>query len=262
MQIALNGGDAVLLRKGRHVSETGEGAFLEALIDLFWSKYADLQQAVERDDMHTIAALDRELDPLLLAIFSNQEKEPANIQAQFRFALDLLNEEADDRGCVRRNGHLLQMLVERYVLPDGPMSADQPAGSEPDGAAVLADALADGFLDDALLNRISDRIVVVGPGYRIFYSNETNARRLDVPREELIGRHFAEFVGIHHFQNEFRASLDRCFAGESLSLTYADQIDGQTVVVRCRMSPCLSGAAKLGALLVMQETADRRRPAA
>lgn len=236
---------------------------MEALIDLFWSKYADLRQAIERDDTHTTAALDRELDPLLLAIFSNQEKEPANIQAQFRFAINLLNEEADDRGCVRRTGHLLQMLVERYLLTDPPVSVDQHTDPEADGATVLADALADGFLNDALLSRISDRIVVVGSGYRILYSNETNARRLDVPREELIGRHFAEFVGVHHFQKEFRASIDRCFAGENLSLTYADQIDGQTVVIRCRMSPCLSGAAKLGALVVMQETADRRRrPAA
>lgn len=237
---------------------------MEALIDLFWSKYADLRQAVERNDTSATTALDRELDPLLLAIFSSQSKDSASIQAQFRFALDLLNEEADDRGCVRRNGHLLQMLVERYVVPETGLSANRRPEPESPEHAVIADATADGFLDDALLNRISDRIVVIAPGYRIFYSNETNARRLDLTRDELIGRHFAEFVGLHRFKNEFKPSLDRCFAGESISLTYADQIDGQTVVIRCRMSPCVSGSSQLiGALLVMQETADRRRrPAA
>jgi PAS domain-containing protein len=237
---------------------------LEALIDLFWSKYADLRRAVERNDDDATASLDRELDPLLLAVFSSQSKDPASIQAQFRFALDLLNEEADDRGCVRRNGHLLQMLVERYVVPETGLSANRRPEPEALDHGVIADATADGFLDDALLNRISDRIVVIAPGYRIFYSNETNARRLDLARDALIGRHFAEFVGLHRFKNDFKPSLDRCFAGESISLTYADQTDGQTVVVRCRMSPCVSGSSQLiGALLVMQETADRRRrPAA
>ncbi|MFB9947317.1 PAS domain-containing protein [Rhizobium puerariae] len=237
---------------------------MEALIDLFWSKYAELHQAIERNDAQATAALDRELDPLMLAIFSAQGRDAASIQAQFRFALDLLNEEADDRGCVRRNGHLLRMLVERYVAPESSLSANRRPGPESGDTAIIADATADGFLDDALLNRISDRIVVIAPGYRVFYTNETNARRLDVPRDELIGRHFAEFVGIHRFRNEFKPGLDRCFEGESVSLTYADQIDGQTMVIRCRMSPCVSGSSQLiGALLVMQETADRRRrPAA
>jgi PAS domain-containing protein len=237
---------------------------LEALIDLFWTKYSDLRQAIERNDANVTSALDHELDPLLLAIFSSQGKDTASIQAQFRFALDLLNEEADDRGCVRRNAHLLRMLVERYVAPDQGLAANRRPQPETPEAAIIADATADGFLDDALLNRISDRIVVIAPGYRIFYSNETNARRLDVPRDQLIGRHFAEFVGIHRFQNDFKPNLERCFAGESISLTYADQIDGQTVVIRCRMSPCVTGSSQLiGVLLVMQETADRRRrPAA
>lgn len=239
----------------------GEGVFLQALIDLFWSKYTDLRQAVERNDTLATVALDRDLDPLMLAIFSSQGKDPASIQAQFRFALDLLNEEADDRSCVRRNGHLLRMLVERYVAPETGLPAKRQP--EPGETSIIADATADGFLDDALLNRISDRIVVIAPSYRIFYTNETNARRLDVSRDELIGRHFAEFVGIHRFRNEFKPGLERCFKGESVSFTYADQVDGQTVVIRCRMSPCISGSSQpVGALLVMQETADRRRRSA
>lgn len=247
----------------RRISEGGEYV-LEALIDLFWSKHADLRQAMARNDAAMTAALDLDLDPLLQAIFSSQSKDAVSIQAQFRFALDLLNEEADDRGCVRRNGHLLQMLVERYLVPDNGISANRRPATDTADSALIADATADGFLDDALLNRITDRILVIAPGYRIFYSNETNARRLDLPRDELIGRHIAEFIGVHRFQNDFKPGFDRCFAGESLSLTYADQIDGQTVVIRCRMSPCVTGSSQLiGALLVMQETADRRRrPAA
>lgn len=240
-----------------------KGTALEALIGLFWSKYADLQQAIESEDDDATVALDRELDPLLLAIFGSEECDAASIQSQFRFALDLLKEEADDRGCVRRNAHLLQTLVERYLAPQpGSTAARQ---SEPDASdtSLIDEATASGILDDALLNRISDRIVLVAPGFRIIYSNEMNARRLDLPREQLVGRHLAEFVGLHRFRNDFEPSLSRCFAGESVSLTYADEMDGGTVVMHCRMSPFVRASTLVGALVVIQETADRRRrPAA
>ena len=233
---------------------------MQALIDLFWSKHAELLNAIDRGDTASMARLDRELDPLLKAIFESQASDPASIQAQFQFALDLLNEEADDGGCVRRNGYLLQTLVERYVSPEIQQSGRRREQSEADTGSAISDVTVDGVLDDALLNRISDRVMVIAPGYRVFYSNETNASRHDLPREALIGRHIAELVGIHRFRQEFKENLDRCFAGESAAFTYADQVNGQTVVIHCRMSPCFSGSSQLiGALVVMQETADRRR---
>jgi PAS domain-containing protein len=236
---------------------------LEALIDLFWSKYADLQQAIESENERGMVALDRELDPLLLAVFGSAVEDPASIQAQFQFALDLLNAEADDRGCVRRNAHLLQTLVERYLAP--------PAGAatgplHPGGAGdhpSIDQVTASGILDDALLDCISDRILVVAPGHRVLYSNEVNAKRMDLPRQELIGRHLAELIGLHRFRNEFEPNLNRCFQGENVMVTYAEQVDGETVVMRCRMSPFLRSSTLVGALVIIQETADRRRrPAA
>ena len=236
---------------------------MKALVDLFWAKYADLRQAVEREDDDAVERLDRELDPLILAILSSQAQDQPTIKTQFRFALDLLNEEADDHGCVRRNGHLLQMLVERYLLTDHPASSKEEVAEDPQQPADVAQAIVDGFLDDTLLNRLTERVVVVAPGYRIFYSNETNARRMDMPREDLIGRHFAEFVGLHHFRNDLQPCLDRCFAGESLAHTYADKRESETVVIHCRMSPITRSSTLIGALVVIQERADRRRrPAA
>jgi PAS domain-containing protein len=237
---------------------------LQALIDLFWSKYGELQQAIEREDEALTASLDSEIDPLLLAIFGSAESDAGSIQAQFRFALTLLNEEADDRSCVRRNAHLLQTLVERYLAPQATCSQTSDAHREvPDGSSPIDQAVAKGILDESLLNQLSDRILVVAPGYRILYSNETNAKRLDIPRDELVGRHIGEFVGLHRFRNEFKPNLDRCFQGESASVTYADQVDGQTLVLKCRMSPFQRSSTMIGALLVIQETADRRkRPAA
>jgi PAS domain-containing protein len=238
---------------------------VKALVDLFWAKYGDLRQAVEREDDDAVERLDRELDPLIKAILSGQGlQDQATIRIQFRFALDLLNEEADDRGCVRRNAHLLQMLVERYLVTDQSLSSpSESAVDDTPGPPDVAQAIVDGSLDDSLLNKLPERVVVVAPGYRIFYSNETNARRMEMPREELIGRHFAEFVGLHHFRHDLQPSLDRCFEGDSLTLTYADKVEGQTVVVHCRMSPITRSSTLIGALVVMQETSDRRRrPAA
>jgi PAS domain-containing protein len=233
---------------------------MEALIDLFWSKYRDLRSAVDEDDPDSVLSLDRQLDPLLEAIFQHEGADPTSIQAQFQFALDLLKEEADDSGCVHRNGHLLQTLVERYLAPQLGRAATVRAAGETGNIAVFgSDPSA--VLDTGLFDQIPERIMVVAPGYRVFYSNETNALRLGQTKEKLLGRHFADLVGVYHFQRDLREPIDRCLLGESLSLTYAEQREEGTVVIRCRMSPCFSNAVtQVGALVVIQEMADRRRP--
>lgn len=232
---------------------------VEALIDLFWSKYNRLQAAVDLEDPVAVEALDQEIDPLLRAIFQHQVSDPAGIQAQFRFALDLLKVEADDSGCVHRNGHLLQMLVERYLAPQISCAAAR-AGGDQGATATIMPAGDTAFLDPSLFDRIPERIVVVAPGYRVFYSNDTNAQQMGQPKEKLVGRHFAEVIGIQHFQRDVKAALDRCLEGESFTLTYAEQRDEQTVVICCRMSPCFSDAhTQIGVLVVMQELPDRRR---
>lgn len=234
---------------------------MKALIDLFWSKYADLRRAIDSEDEAAMAALDRELDPLMLAIFGSEARDPQGIQAQFAFALDLLNEEADDRCCVRRNAHLLQTLVERYLAPQG--SEKKRPHQDSEAGPAIEDVTAGGILDEALLDDLSERVLVIAPSYRILYSNETNARRLNTAREALVGRHIAEFVGVHRFKNEFQPNLDRCFTGDTSSVTYAEDAQGQTTVMVCRMSPFARSSTLIGALLVIQETADRRRrPAA
>ncbi len=234
---------------------------MEALIDLFWSKYNELRKAVDRDDRVAVRRLDNELDPLLQAIVQHQVSDTAGIQAQFRFALDLLQEEAEDRGCVKRNGLLLQVLVERYLAPQiGRAASARVVGDNSDALASFHTSAA-AFLDSDLFDEIPERIMVVGHGYKVFYSNETNAQRLGQPKEKLLGRHFADLIGIYHFQRDLRVAIDRCLAGECLSHTYAEQREGETVVIQCRLSPCFSDAStQLGAMVVLQELADRRRP--
>ncbi len=234
---------------------------MEALVDLFWSKYNDLRHAVDRDDSVAVRRLDGELDPLLQAIVQHQVSDPVSIQAQFRFALELLQEEADDRGCVNRNGYLLQLLVERYLTLQIGRAANARVAGESSTAVTSSQTSEAAVLDSGLFDRIPERIMVVGHGYKVFYSNETNAQRLGQPKEKLLGRHFADVIGIYHFQRDLRAAIDRCLAGECLSHTYAEQREDRTVVVQCRLSPCFSDTStQLGALVVLQEMADRRRP--
>ena len=221
---------------------------MKVLIDLFWSKYTDLKFAVRNNDAARIACLDREIDPLLEAITERHTGNAEEIQAQFKLAIDLLNEEAEDHGCVVRNSHLLEMLVRRYILLE---TNQDNAG---DGAVLP---------EEPFLDSLSDRVLVVAPGYRVLFSNAANAAYLGFEKGDAIGRHVSDFVGSQQFHGGFKDGLDRCMAGETMTYTYADTTRKQTKVFCCRMTPSYSPSGSLiGALTVIHETNDRRRPRA
>ncbi|NTJ42545.1 hypothetical protein G6L28_08025 [Agrobacterium larrymoorei] len=221
---------------------------MKTLIGLFWQRYAELKRAVDRNEADKIAILDRELDNLLENITVKKNASAAEILEQFRFAIDLLNEEAEDIGCVQRNSDMLRKLVDRYIGAGLSYNGDGEGGVSP---YVV--------LDEDRLDDSDDRVVVVAPGYRINYTNSANASSLGTNANEIVGKHIAEFVGIHHFQHAFRQKLDACFKGEAGKYTYAEDVDGQTIVKSFDMSPCYSPSYKLvGAIIVVKELADRR----
>lgn len=225
---------------------------LKTLIESFWQRYAELKSAVDRNDALKIATLDRELDNLLESITSRKNASSAEILEQFRFAIDLLNEEAEDTGCVQRNSEVLRKLVDRYI---GAGLAREGSNTDEHGAQWSPYAI----LDEDRLDDLDERVVVVSPGYRINYTNAANAASLNANVSEIIGKHIAELVGIHHFQQAFRQKLDACFKGEAGKYTYAEDMDGHTVVKSFDMSPCYSPSYKLvGAIVVVKELQDRR----
>lgn len=229
---------------------------MKSLIDLFWARYLELKRAVDRNDVARIAVLDCELDPLLEKITSKETNDADDIRAQFQFAIDLLNEEADDWGCVKRNSELLRLLVDRYVGLE--ILRTDARRSSIMGHAD--DAVVHNIIDEAKLDSLSDRVVVVSTGYRISYTNEANASRYDSTVADVVGCHIAEFVGLHRFQHGLREKLDSCFKGETVKYTYADDVDGRTIVMSFDMTPCYTSASKLiGAMIMVVETADRRR---
>ncbi|HXV29476.1 MAG TPA: PAS domain-containing protein, partial [Sinorhizobium sp.] len=178
---------------------------------------------------------------------------------QFQFLVDMLRVEADDFSCVLRHSQLLRSLIDRYFAATG---AADLAGLDFDRTPRLPSKgrADDGLLNEAILDSIPDRIAVITPDYRYLYTNPANASHLASKPMDLIGRHIVEFIGLQRFEERVKSYLDRCFAGEVVDYTFAKSAEGRNVVVRCRMTPCLSSTGKLiGAILVIQEQADRRR---
>ncbi|AWI57513.1 PAS domain-containing protein [Sinorhizobium fredii] len=235
---------------------------MNELIELFWFKYSQLQYAVKIADDHLIGILDRELEPILRAVYAEKAASVEDARLQFQFLVDLLRAEADDIACVLRHSRLLKSLIDRYLAAT--RSADL-TGLDLDRAPKMpTKGRADeGLLNEAILDCLPDRVAVITPDYRYLYTNAAHASHLERRPMDLVGRHVVEFIGLQRFEERVKLHLDRCFAGEIVDYTFAKTVDSRTVVVRCRMTPCRSCAGKLiGAILVIQEHADRRRAVA
>lgn len=219
---------------------------LKTLVERFWQQYSRLRHAVETNDALAVEALDRELDPILETIIHKETRNPDEIRIQFQFAIDLLNEEAEDFAGVQRNTELLKTLVNRYI-------GKGYSPNDKDGSNHTV-------LDEAWFDEQSDRIIVVSTDYRIFYCNAANASRYSVSVSDIIGKHIAEFVGLHRFQHGLKEKLVQCFQGEATQFTYAEDTDGRTIVVSLGITPCFSSSGTLlGAMIILEEAADRRR---
>ena len=244
----------LMVRMKRPVRVSSGRINLELLVELFWAKYAELKAATAADELEKVEYLDREISGLLQTIFDAKASSLVDIRRQFSFAIALLNEEAEDLSCVRYNSHMINELVNRYLL------ASEQDGSNEDGSL---DSPRDAIVNTSLFDNISERITIISPAYRVSYSNSANAGRHNKQPSELIGLHLAEVVGFQRFQSGFKDHIDRALAGEIVTYTYADDYNGQTVVNRCRLSPYYDGGTvTAGVMMVVSEIADRRRSSA
>lgn len=235
---------------------------MKTLIDLFWVKYSQIQQAVTGGETVLIDVLDKEIDPLLKAIESEQATTVADARLQFQFLLDLLKKEAGDCSNVMRHSNALAALAERYLVEaeTGDLVVRDPfiapALTTP-FPKIRAD---EGLLNEAILDSLPDRVCVVTPDYRYLYANVLHAQSLDQTPLSLIGRTILEFAGLQFFEDNLKPRLDRCFGGETVDTTYARDIEGRTMVIRSRLTPCRTSTGQIiGAIVVYQELANRRR---
>ncbi|HTO33435.1 MAG TPA: PAS domain-containing protein [Pararhizobium sp.] len=230
------------------------------MIDLFWFKYSQLQYAVKSGDDLLISILDRDIEPVLSAIYHDEASCVADARLQFQFVLDLLRKEADDVSSVLRQQGVLQSLSDRYFAGENGNILGEKWQQPAAPMTVHRGRVDEGFLNEAILDCMPDRIAVITPDYRYLYTNPVNAARLDERPMDLVGRHIVEFVGIQRFEQRVKPNLDKCFAGETVEYTFSKDVDNRILVVRCRMTPCMSSTGKIiGAILILQEIADRRR---
>ncbi len=235
------------------------GGKLKELIDLFWFKYSQLQYAVKSGDDLLINILDRDIEPVLDAIYREEANDSVDARLQFQFVLDLLQKEAGDVSSVLRQRDALQALADRYFSAGVGDIFEKPQVRQL-AAGLQKGRVDEGFLNEAILDCMPDRIAVITTDYRYLYTNSVNAARLEERPMDLVGRHIVEFVGIQRFEERVKPNLDRCFSGELVDYTYSKDVGNRTMIVRCRMTPCVSSTGKIiGAILILQEIANRRR---
>ncbi|MEW9615046.1 PAS domain-containing protein [Shinella sp. S4-D37] len=201
--------------------------------------------------------LDREIEPALAAVLQKEAGDASELRAQFQCVVDLLREEADDKACVLRQAHHLKLLLDRCFGAEdaaAPSRMEMPEAGRPVSAPRVAE---DGLLNEAILDSFPDRVAVITTDYRYLYSNPLNAESFSGKPIDLVGRHIVEFIGVQRFEGRVKRSLDHCFAGDVVEYDYVSQRRGGAIT-RCRMTPCLSAAGNvLGAILVLQETAEQ-----
>ena len=218
---------------------------MKALVELFWFRYSQLQHAVKIGNERLVFMLDREIEPALAAVLQKEAGDACELRTQFQFVVDLLREEADDKACVLRQAHHFKLLLDRYFGTEGAAAPFRPRVVE------------DGLLNEAILDSLPDRVAVITTDYRYLYSNPLNAGRLSEKPIDLVGRHIVEFIGVQRFESRVKHNLDHCFAGAVVEYDYVSPRRGGAIT-HCRMTPCLSAAGNvLGAILVLQETAEQ-----
>lgn len=230
---------------------------MKALVELFWFKYSQLQHAVRAGNERLVSMLDREIEPALEAVLQKEASDASELRSQFQFVVDLLREEADDKACVLRQAHHFKLLMDRYFGTEegvAPFRTNMPEAARPVSTPRVVE---DGLLNEAILDSLPDRVAVITTDYRYLYSNPLNAKRFSEKPIDLVGRHIVEFIGVQRFESRVKRNLDHCFAGDVVEYDYVSPRRGQAIT-RCRMTPCLSAAGNvLGAILVLQETAQQ-----
>lgn len=207
--------------------------------------------------------LDREIEPALAAVMHREANGVSELRSQFQLVVDLLREESEDKACVLRQAHNFKLLLDRYFGTEETAQPFRPDLAETGRPTTSPRVVEDGLLNEAILDSFPDRVAVITTDYRYIYSNPLNAERFSEKPIDLVGRHIVEFIGVQRFESRVKRHLDRCFGGEVVEYDYISPHKGSATLTRCRMTPCMSAAGNvLGAILVLQDTLERRGPIA
>lgn len=227
------------------------GGVLLELFKAFSLRCAQIEEAIRQGDDERVAALDRDIQPLVEAILACKASSLVEVYMQLQFVSYLIAQDADDGAFVTQYAAVLSYLLDRYFgahAPDWrvPMPVDMKIRQPP---AYVPDTDNGQFLNAAILQTLPDRVAVLTRDYRYLYSNPANCMHLGKRPMQLIGRHIVEFIGEERFASEVKEKLDACFEGAPIDYIY----DHKERRNRCRMMPLHDAGKKvIGALITIQ----------
>ena len=221
-------------------------------ISAFWRQYSAFKQAVTNDDIDIVKQLDASLNKTMDLIVTRPAVTVENIVLQFKFATDLLNVEAEDISCVKKNIGLIRSLIEKYVGLGITLQDDE--GIERKSAALPFMVFDELRYDDQPLPTI-----LVKEDYTLGYFNPAYEMVRAEGTYPKLGAHIADLFGLGHFRNGLKDKIDQALAGEVTRFTYVEECDGKSYVWINDITRVFSPSGMLlGALIQINKIADRR----
>ena len=110
-------------------------------------------------------------------------------------------------------------------------------------------------LYEKIINQVSERISVVDVDYRYRLTNQANLDFWRRPMARFVGQHVGDIVGRAWFEAEGKATLDRCFAGESSVIEHPlEGPDKETCFVSVTAEPFReTGGSITGAIISVRD---------
>lgn len=221
-------------------------------ISAFWRQYSAFKLAVTNDDFEVVQQLDAVLNKTIDLIVNRPAATIEEIFLQFKFATDLLNVEAEDVSCVKKNICIIRSLIEKHVGLGLGFQDDEGVRQKPASLPFL-------IFDEARFDDNSTPTLLVTDQYIVGYANAAFEQTRRIAEKSSVGGHLADVVGLVHFRNGLKDKIDLAMAGEVTRFAYVEDCDGKSFVWIHDITPVYSPADMLvGALIQINKIADRR----
>lgn len=115
---------------------------------------------------------------------------------------------------------------------------------------------------EQIVSSSNDLMSLIDREYRYRIVNKNYTIRLNLEKEEIIGRHVSEIMGAGVFHNTIKPTLDRCFAGETVNYAAWFDFSGKSRrYMDVTYSPCYSSETSniIGAAVVSRDITERKQ---
>ncbi|WP_394691623.1 PAS domain-containing protein [Hoeflea sp.] len=216
---------------------TDSRATLHDVLAAFKQAEADLACAIDAGETEQIHRAELRLSQVHFAVCRYPSQTPAELSAQLRFLLDrLINQTGASHESVDYR-ELCDMLTNRLEREIG--TPWERRGADPVDAPSQVhyhDPL-DSLSVSDLVSQSADRVSIISTDYRYLRTSIGNTKFYEKDQQSILGRHLAEIIGTTRFESRARARLDACFSGARQDYSHILEIDGESRVMNCRMSP-------------------------